>query len=1076
MVSCILIFLLCNSAGSVELSRTVETLRAVGAGPYQLERHFIIESSDSVVFADTLLARDKDYKINYRLGLLTFQKSLPDSASVTVTYRFFPFEIKERYYTHEITTTPEGDTVITEKQPELPKESESAPSTLIIGGSKSLGISVTTGKDPALEQALRVNVSGMAAEGVEVKAILSDQSTPIQPEGTTEELEEFDQVVIQIQSKNVSGSFGDYDFDMANSSFGDITRKLEGGMGEGRYAGAGLMLAAARNRGSFSTNRFWGTDGKQGPYQLASEDGRTDIVVVAGSEKVYVDGQQKRRGENNDYVIDYASAQVTFTSRVLMTSRSRIVVDFEYAVMDYRRTLYATGASYTGLGDKLSVGGNLFFEGDDKDSPLSLNLTPERKDLLQSAGDDTTLAWALGGVQVGDSLGSYIKQDSIYVYVGYGKGDYSVSFSKMGENRGDYDYDYGMGGYKYVGNGMGDYAAKVRLPLPAKEEFHSISAQYEIAKGTAARVEYAGSNKDENSFSSIGDTNNAGSAYNLSFDAGLGERFSVASSYRTWDDRFNFPGRRNTIDYEDAWNVREAKGKESAGEVKASLSPLDLINLTADLGRLDRAGGKADKVGLGAFFKHGRFPSISYTYGRTGNSLDTTATRIRHNLTATERLGWVSPRFSLFTEESKARLREGSGGVGLGSSWVTGDISYSHRLDDIPDGAGWAREATVRTAMGSFETAGIRALSGSLNLVHRDKTYEEGLPGENSSYDLASLRMKARPVERRMSVEARYELTQTQLRTRREVYYQVQEGTGDYSKDPNTGEYYPDPEGDYRREIAATGDYRPVADVSSSCRLYLLPVDLLSFDGFASAEEKMVQEKRFSIYKFDFGDFHNDNVTLYGIISYQADVNLFPYLDRSVGVRYRHSDYEDNQLEGVHEERDRNEISLLGKAKLTRTVSGDAEIGTRNEERRSAERGVEKKEDWVETRSTLTWRPNNILEPSVSLAYEKGDVNEPFFYDPVTITSREVSPILRYYLTGRGRAEIDLTFADRDYRKGLLPADISSLYPLGLTTTARSSLEYRINEWLSALLNHTVKKEPNEDYRHTLSAQMQANF
>lgn len=1079
LASILLTILACGSADSAELSRASDTLFTKGPGPYQLGKRFIIEDSDSVLLGDALLIRYEDYRINYRLGLLTLRQSVSESVAVVVNYRFFPFQIGEQYYRHKIQANVEGEKVITKKKPIERKETSSAPSTLIIGGSKSLGISVGSGKDIALEQALRVNISGMAAEGVEVRAILSDQSTPIQPEGTTEELEELDQVVLEIKGKNVGASFGDYDLEMRDSRFGEVARKLEGGMGEVSFSGVSLMAAAARNRGTFAFNRLWGIDAKQGPYQLTSEDGRTDIVIVAGSEKVYVDGETKKRGQNNDYVIDYSTAQVTFTSRVLITSLSRILVDFEYAVLDYRRSLYAASTSYSSSDGRLLIGGSYLFEGDDKDSPVSLSITPERKELLQNAGDDTSLAWAEGGVWVGDSLGSYILTDSVYEYVGYGKGDYSVSFTMVAEGEGDYEYNYTLGGYEYVGMGNADHVAKVRLPLPERNEFYSFKADYKIAEGAEAGFEYAGNRKDDNSFSSLGDNDNIGSAYDFSFDGNFREKLFVKSKYRAWDDRFSFPGRRTEADYEDGWNVGESEGEESAGELEVGVSPIDEIKMTASFGRLKRPSGDANKTGLDVSFDRRSLPSISYSYSRAENDLDTTGTRIRHGVTATQRLGRFSPRVSFFMEEGKTRLREGTGGLSLGLDWMSGDVYYSRRLDEILDEGGWSREATIRTARASFQVSKRKRLSGSLDFVHRDKRYEQGFPGVSSDYDLASLRLKAKPIEKRMSMEARYELTQTQSRARREVFHEVEEGSGDYSKDPDTGEYYPDPEGDYRREIVGTGDYRPVADISSSFRVYLLPVDVLSFDGFVTIEEEIVQENRFSIYTFDFGNFHNDSTTLSGTFSFQGDIDLFPYSNRSLSMKLRYSDYEDNRLETIHEERERFRLSLLGKSKLSKTLSGEVEVGTRSEERRSTERGTERRESWKNVRSTLTWRPDNRFEPSISAGYEMGEVSEPYYYGSlgtVAMSAREISPRIRYYLTRRGRAELSVTVTDRRSESDVLPPDIQTIYAPGLKTTVRSSVEYRVNEWLTSFLNHTLRKEPDDKAEHTFRAEMRASF
>jgi len=66
----------------------------------------------------------------------------------------------------------------------------------------------------------------------------------------------------------------------------------------------------------------------QGPYRLNGINNERAIRIIAGSEKIYLDGVQLKRGENNDYIIDYSNAEITFTPRRIITSVSRISVDF----------------------------------------------------------------------------------------------------------------------------------------------------------------------------------------------------------------------------------------------------------------------------------------------------------------------------------------------------------------------------------------------------------------------------------------------------------------------------------------------------------------------------------------------------------------------------------------------------------------------------------------------------------------------------------------------------------------------------------------------------------------------------
>ena len=61
--------------------------------------------------------------------------------------------------------------------------------------------------EASLRQSLRVNLSGEIAEGVELLAVLTDQNLPLQPEGSTRELRDLDQVLFSMFSASL-GRYG----------------------------------------------------------------------------------------------------------------------------------------------------------------------------------------------------------------------------------------------------------------------------------------------------------------------------------------------------------------------------------------------------------------------------------------------------------------------------------------------------------------------------------------------------------------------------------------------------------------------------------------------------------------------------------------------------------------------------------------------------------------------------------------------------------------------------------------------------------------------------------------------------
>jgi hypothetical protein len=124
-----------------------------------------------------------------------------------------------------------------------------------------------------------------------VLATLTDQTTPIQPDGSTQNLREFDKVYIRLNSPYGQVQLGDIDVSMQNSQFARVQRRLQGAdvLTSSPEIGS-LNAAGAVVRGEFRTQSLAGSDGVQGPYRLSGSKGEQFIIVLAGTERVYLDG------------------------------------------------------------------------------------------------------------------------------------------------------------------------------------------------------------------------------------------------------------------------------------------------------------------------------------------------------------------------------------------------------------------------------------------------------------------------------------------------------------------------------------------------------------------------------------------------------------------------------------------------------------------------------------------------------------------------------------------------------------------------------------------------------------------
>ena len=227
---------------------------------------------------------------------------------------------------------------------------------LEIRGSKSVRLARGTNRELAVDQTLRLSIEGQLTPEIAVRAALSDDNLPVVPEGTTEELRDIDRVLVELEAARWRSTLGDFEAVREGSDFGDYRRKLQGLSLSARPGPARAELLAGSPRGAYRTVQIRGEEANQGPYRLGAGETVRDLFLVAGSERVTLDGERLTRGADRDYVIDYVRGTVTFTYRRLITAESTIVVEFEEGEGAYARTVAGGGA---GADFTLPLGGGL---------------------------------------------------------------------------------------------------------------------------------------------------------------------------------------------------------------------------------------------------------------------------------------------------------------------------------------------------------------------------------------------------------------------------------------------------------------------------------------------------------------------------------------------------------------------------------------------------------------------------------------------------------------------------------------------------------------------------------------------
>ena len=361
-----------------------------------------------------VLVRGVDYQVDFYLGKITLAEreatiKSDRSYRLTISYRTLPFAIKQVYkrdlYGVE---SPLTDTIPKTGESEKPLgqpfgepgtlPSSDGASQLEVSGSQTFGISVGSGRGITPNQELRVNVEGKASENISVLAMLSDQDLPIQPEGTTENIQDIDQKLIRITHPNMRGTLGDFEGSLGPSEFIFFPRALEGVQVEGDFKWVDFhLIPSAIPKGQSTSLVLPGEEGRS-EYRL-TVDGQY-VIVKAGSEIVWLNGERMRRGENNDYVIrEYGDPVVEFNSKHLITSNDVIRIDFEYIPEEraYQQNLYGLSSIFTLPSERVSFGASYAVETDLNQPEQALitigeeDLEALRQNILDPDGDGSVL-------------------------------------------------------------------------------------------------------------------------------------------------------------------------------------------------------------------------------------------------------------------------------------------------------------------------------------------------------------------------------------------------------------------------------------------------------------------------------------------------------------------------------------------------------------------------------------------------------------------------------------------------------------------------------------------------------------
>ncbi len=479
-----------------------DTLIQTGLEPFA-------DNSDSIYCGGKILRRGIDYRLHPRTGRLKILTRIDcDSIDVRI------FHLPKWLFESSGNKPGEGRKFINLPgsgiRPSTDRHRPSDLRKINLSGNKSFAFNVGKSGQSNFSQGLSVDFDARIGSDLEIKGSVSDKinsvNNPIGPGGSTMLLSELDKYYFEIKGKQLTARAGDIP-SISNPYLPQ--KRITGISSVFKFNQYKAAASIGRPAGKFHIARIRGIDGKQGPYQVNSRAG-VPVAIVAGSEKIYVDGRLLEGRTDRHYVIDYSAGRITFSPAVLITSRSRMEIDFEEADNFYSQAVYELSQDINLFSNRLrlSFGGRRELE--EKDRLRFLSLSPADIVSLSAAGDSISRAFQSGATA--DTAGDYVLTidtagNQYYEFVGSGRGEYSVQFSFVGESQGDY-IRLGENVFQFNGAGQGDYLPVRLLPLPSSNSFFYSAAEIRPYSEGIISIEYHGNDRDENLFSNIDDEDN----------------------------------------------------------------------------------------------------------------------------------------------------------------------------------------------------------------------------------------------------------------------------------------------------------------------------------------------------------------------------------------------------------------------------------------------------------------------------------------------------------------------------------------------------------------------------------------
>ena len=942
---------------------------------------------------------------------------------------------------------------------------------------RQLSVSPLGGSD--FTGGLQMQLNGKLTKNMMVSGILTDQDLPIQPEGTTRELEELDQVYLMVTHPNYSVDAGDIIYEEKINNSNNINRKLVGLKNHykvGQWSGSGVY---AGSKGNYTTLEIKGRDGKQGPYQLTGSNGNRDIIVLSGTEKVWVDGIKLIRGQNHDYTIDYSLGEIHFTPKVLIHADSDLFIEYQYSDFEYQKG-FSGGSLKRNFGKSSFLTFGFYKESD------QFNKNDWSQDI-----QDSLSATESGNIQIStvipDDEGDYIISGQRYEYSSDEENQprYAITFEfdpdglyiRKISDTGRIFYEF-IGSATYLNNNADRYSPFRTIHGPKLHQFGFVGGDVSVGNYINISSQLMGSGLNQNTMA-IRQEKKGGSSrkIDISIDTLVFGPAIWTAAISNWYRSNNYfsLGLENDVMQRRLWNLDSARsnGVEES-KIKSEIIFQNLGSTNIELAELKVNKDIRSRIHVVQQIFHPRLNNSFFDYVSIKKPIGSyTRSQGRMQIHFSK----INPFITQLREEETELKRFQNIGAGLQikNKMTAIETGIDLRKDEsFQNSLSWKTDSDDFIGFMNYRSESRSGWKQDIIFKKRVKSVE--MDGSTFDYSLARISISYRQPQKPVSWELKTKTEESFSEERAVVYDSVGVGLGQFRYDPIFNTYISDPNGAFIAYTVPTGKRNPNTVFEGSQKFTL---DLGKLDGFPNLLVRSNTRIDFRGIKTGLNQIVSPDILDTSLTRSRLDSRLellYSGRKRIMGwVEYSQSlngmDPRGNNLD---------RLSELG-IDINQSVSKTISFKTKTKYRKKF---VESIVSDLRNREIIGWWNEIQLQVklSESLDFDLGLMGgfDSGSQQGDSLSAQAYGVFLngRYFFkkTGRFQSQISWVNAAEKNKLQYLPPEALNGFPVGTSFRSNTRLQYFLNRSVSMILTLNTIDDSRYDNFITFRGEIRAHF